>query len=132
MCEAMRRFLRRVTLPIGLVWAACAPLPEEPADLLPCTMLRRQVCGAQDECVAPPNPNTCDECKARLCAFVRSLEARNEQAVCVVESRSNPEYPVCRAPDPLPTLPPPPFLDRVQCEAECSPVPYPPKLLPIP
>ncbi|MEW5853262.1 MAG: hypothetical protein AB2A00_31060 [Myxococcota bacterium] len=129
----MGRQLPLAALVLGLLLVDCGPPPQSVQDLPPCTMLRRQVCGPQDECVNPgPNPNSCEECKARLCAFVRSLEARNEQAVCLVEWRSNPEYPLCRAPSPLPTLPPPPFLDRVQCEAECSPIPYPPKLLPLP
>jgi hypothetical protein len=110
--------------------AACGvpPVPEEPADLVPCTALRRQVCGSQDECVAPgPTADDCDRCKSRLCRYVRTLEADQNQPVCLAEFRTRPEYPVCRAPKPLPTLAPPPLVVRVQCERECSLIPAPPE-----
>ena len=76
---------------------ACAPPPQHPSDLLPCTFLRRQVCGAQDECVTPdPASDDCEQCKARLCAFVRVLEDNHDEFTCFAEWRSRPAYPVCR------------------------------------
>lgn len=106
-------------------WAACGPPPpQSPTDLPPCSALRRQVCGTADECVAAePWEDSCEHCKARLCRYVRTLETDNNQLVCLAEMRTRPEYPMCRAPDPLPTLQAPPLVTRVQCEKECSPLP---------
>ena len=90
-------------------------------------MLRRQVCGVDDACRdVGEDASRCDRCKSRLCALVRRWEADRQEAVCAVEARAKPEYPTCRAPEPLPTLPPPPFITRVQCEQECSLPPWPP------
>jgi hypothetical protein len=125
--------VRHTLLCLVLLWAtglleSCAPPPEEPEDLLPCTFLRRQVCGAQNECVtADPGEDDCEQCKADLCAFVRALEANNDHGQCVLEWRSRPAYPVCRFPGPFPTPPTPPFVYPIYCERECSLIPYPPK-----
>jgi hypothetical protein len=110
------------------VAVACAPPPEEPLDVLPCTFLRRQVCGAGDECVSPaPDANACEQCKARMCSFVRVLESRHDEFTCFAEWRSRPAYPVCRFPGPISRPATPPFVEPIHCERECSPIPYPPK-----
>lgn len=97
-------------------------------DLPPCAMLRRKVCGEHDECADPGHkPSECESCKAELCAYVKGLEDDGQQLTCLMEYRARPEYPLCTAPEPLPTIPPPPFIYPVLCESECSLVPYPPK-----
>lgn len=120
-----------VSVVIALLCACAPPPPEEPEDLLPCTALRRQICGANDECVNPPDPDDCMTCKRDLCTRVREFEADNQQGLCLLEFRARPQYPICKAPDPLPTIPPPPFIVSVLCERQCSPIPYPP-LPPLP
>ena len=122
MQQVMRSLCALAFLVVG-----CGPLPERVEDLAPCASLRRQVCGARNECADGAALNACDGCKGRLCHRVLDWESHGQQAVCEVESRSRPQYPLCRAPAPLPTIPPPPFIVDVQCEAECSPIPYPPK-----
>ncbi|MBI5497602.1 MAG: hypothetical protein HY904_21505 [Deltaproteobacteria bacterium] len=117
---------RRVLIAL-LLATACAPLPESTGDLPPCAMLRRQICGADDQCLAPTTDDECEQCKATLCAWVRQLEENGQQLECAAEWRSRPAYPVCRFPGPVPTPPTPPFVYPIYCERECSLIPYPPK-----
>lgn len=118
----------RVLLGVAALHAlGCGPPPESTDDGRPCAMLRRRVCGERDECRGRGDSGDgCLRCKSGLCDYVLSLERDHLEANCAVEYRARPEYPLCEAPFGMPNVPPPPFLYPVQCEAECSLVPYPP------